>query len=143
MPTITKSIECPDETLKPGSVIFEEGSTSNCFYIIKQGEVDVFKNYGKPNQIQLATIPAGRVIGEISCLDNGPRTATAVARSETRITKVAADTLKWQLKQCPQWFGAIVLDLVERLRATDNLIHAAKTDGGISGMSSMKATDSN
>ncbi len=140
MPGIIKSVDCPDEKHKPGTVIFEEGTQSNCFYIIKAGNIDVFRNYGKPTQFKLATIPAGRVLGEIACLDNGPRTATAVAKDEVHLVRVSADTLKWQLKQCPQWFGAVVLDLVERLRATDDMIPAGKSATNVNGMTSMKAT---
>jgi CRP-like cAMP-binding protein len=122
-----------------GTVIFKEGSASNCFYIVKAGEIDVFKNHGKPNQVQLASIPAGRVLGEIACLDNGPRTATAVAKSEVRVIRVSADTLKWQLQQCPPWFAAVILDIVERLRATNEML--PDNQSATTQMSSMKATD--
>src|SRR5687768_12812611 len=121
MPVIIKSIECPEEKHPPGHVIFQEGTESDSFYIIRQGQIDIFRNHGTPDQVKLATIPPGRVLGEIACLDNGPRTATAVAKTDVHLTRVAADTLRWQLKQCPQWFAAVVLDLVERLRATDDL----------------------
>lgn len=139
MSRIIKSVDCPDETYKAGAVIFEEGGESTCFYIVKTGQIDIYRNYGKPAQTHLASIPEGRVLGEIACLDNGPRTATAVAKTDIRITRVSADTLKWQLKQCPSWFGAVVLDIVERLRATNDLVPAGKT--GASQLSSMKATD--
>jgi CRP-like cAMP-binding protein len=139
MTQVIKSVDCPSEKFKSGQLIFEENSESLCFYIIKQGDVDVYKNYGKPNQVRLATIPAGRVLGEISGIDGLPRSATAVAKTDVEVVKVSSSTLSWQMKQCPGWFSAIILDIVERLRATDDLL----ARNGISGhhsVSSLKAT---
>jgi CRP-like cAMP-binding protein len=133
MANIIKTVDCPEVRYETGKTIFEEGSRSDCFYIIRSGQIEIIKNRGKPNQTLLATIPPGRVLGEIACMDDGPRTATAVAKTDVELVRVAADTLKWQLAQCPQWFGAIIRDLVERLRATDELVPS---------MTSMKDTQS-
>ena len=122
MAKIIKSVDSPRETHAPGKVIFEEGSAANCFYIIRSGEVDVWKNYGRPDQFHVATIPAGRVLGEVSSFDGHPRWATVVAKTEVSTVKILASNLKWQLEQCPGWFQAIIHDLVERFRAADELL---------------------
>lgn len=142
MSSIIKGVDCPDEKHEAGEVIFKEGTLSNCFYIIKSGSIDVYKNHGKADQFKLATIPAGRVLGEISCLDDGPRSATAVAQTDVHLVRVPAETLKWQLKHCPRWFSAVVLDLVERLRSTDDLLSSTKSSPHLNGMTSMKDTHS-
>src|SRR5262245_43138213 len=110
MPAIIKTVDCPEETHAPGAVVFREGTQGNCFYILKAGEIEIYKNYGGKGQILLATVPAGRVIGEVSGLDGGLRTATAVAKSQVNVVKVNSESLRWQLNQCPKWFGAIILD---------------------------------
>ena len=102
MAKIIKSVDCPEVKHPAGAVLFEEGATSNCFYIVKAGQVDVFRNHGKVDQFLLATLGVGRVLGEISCLDDGPRTATAVAREDVQLVCVSAKTLKWQLAQLCQ-----------------------------------------
>lgn len=122
MSTVIKGVDCPKSRVTAGTVIFAEGSQSDCFYIVKTGEVVVYKNYQKPNQIRLASIPEGRVLGEISGIDGLARSATAIAHTDVDLVKVSAAALRWQLKQCPAWFGAIVLDIVERLRHTDELL---------------------
>ena len=137
MANIIKSIECPQETHPAGKVIFEEGAQSNCFYVIRAGQIDVYKHYGKPTQFKLASIPAGRVLGEISCLDDMPRTATAIAQSEVTLVRIPASSLKWQLTQCPDWFRSVILDLVQRLRATDNLIPTSEQGSHIREITSM------
>lgn len=119
---IIKGIECPAETHAPGSVIFQEGSPGDCFYIVKGGEVDIFRNYGKANQVHLATIPTGKVLGEIAGLDGQPRTATAIAKTEAHVMKISVQSLQWQLNQCPAWFRTVILELADRLRKADDRI---------------------
>jgi CRP/FNR family transcriptional regulator, cyclic AMP receptor protein len=123
MTKVIKGVDVPRETFKAGSVIFSEKDESRFFYILKSGEVDVFKNYGKPDQVLLATIPGGgRVLGELSAIDNRDRSATAIARTQVDAVKISAETIRWQLQQCPSWFRAIVHDLAERLRSADELL---------------------
>lgn len=122
MAPIIKSVENPKQALKAGAVIFQEGSESGCFYIVKKGRVAIYKNYDSEERIRLGVIDEGKVFGEISGFDGLPRTAAAVADTDVEIVKVAADTLRYQLKQCPAWFSAIVLELVDRLRMTDELL---------------------
>jgi CRP-like cAMP-binding protein len=123
MPNVIKGVDLPQEIFKPGAVIFAEADTSKCFYILKTGDVEVYKHYGKSEQVLLATIPGGgRVLGELSSIDGGPRSATAIAKTQVEAVKISAETIRWQMKQCPSWFRAIVHDLAERLRATDDLL---------------------
>jgi len=139
MAKIIKGVDCPVEIFKAGSVIFEEKAESQCFYIIKKGQVAVYKNYRDPKPMLLATINAGRVFGEISGIDGLPRSATAVAQTDVEAVVVSSKALKGQVQQCPKWFQAIILDIVERLRATDDLL-ARNGLGGASSVSSLKAT---
>ena len=122
MAPVIKGVDVPLTKINAGEVIFAEGSESDCFYVIKKGQVAVYKNHKAPNQIRLATIPEGRVLGEISGIDGLPRSATAIALTDVDLVKVSSKSLRWQLKQCPGWFGAIVLDLVERLRQTGDVL---------------------
>ncbi|HTL12555.1 MAG TPA: cyclic nucleotide-binding domain-containing protein [Bdellovibrionota bacterium] len=139
MTKIIKSVECPQEKIKAGGIVFKENSASDCFFIIRKGKIEVFKHYGTPKQVLLATIDEGKVLGEISGIDGLPRTATAVAKTDVEITKVSSETLKYQLKQCPGWFRAIILDLVARLRNTNEMLVAKGVEDANS-VSSQKAT---
>ncbi|MCC7442513.1 MAG: cyclic nucleotide-binding domain-containing protein [Bdellovibrionales bacterium] len=139
MAKVIKSVECPQETFKPGDILFAEGSLSDCFYIVKKGKVEVYKNFNNPKKKLLAVIDEGKVLGEISSMDGLPRSATAVAQTAVEVTKIASDTIKYQLKQCPGWFRAIVIDLVARLRNTGELlVKEGQDDANL--VSSQKAT---
>lgn len=115
---IIKSVDLPKTSLKKGAVLFTEGETGDMFFILKKGEIAIYKNYKKENQLEIARIHSGKVFGEISAMDGKSRSATAVAITDAEVIRVPANTLKHQLKECPGWFKAIVLDLVERLRKT-------------------------
>ena len=110
MPNVIKGIDLPLVQFKPGDVIFAEKDDSKCFYILRSGDVEVYKNHGKADQVLLATIPGGgRVLGELSSIDGGPRSATAIAKTPVDAVRISAETIRWQMKQCPTWFRAIVL----------------------------------
>jgi CRP-like cAMP-binding protein len=113
---ILKTVDMPEESFSKGKVIFREGDAGDTFFIVRRGAVGVYKNFGKSNQIELARVLAGGVLGELSAMDSRARSATAVATEETILTRVNAQSLKYQLDQCPSWFKAVVLDIVERLR---------------------------
>ena len=60
---------------KPGQVIVVEGDESNDAYIILDGEIEVTKR-----SRHLATLKENAIFGEISMVDNRPRTATCTAK---------------------------------------------------------------
>lgn len=70
---------------KAGAVIFDEGvkaEVSSDLCIVAAGEVDVFKNTGSGRHL-LATLSEGSIFGEMSLLDNEPRSATCAASCES------------------------------------------------------------
>jgi len=68
-----------DEITQPaGTVLFKTGDPGDSLLIIRSGEVEVYFNNDTGERIVLETVRAGDVIGELSLLDGGPRTASAV-----------------------------------------------------------------
>jgi signal transduction histidine kinase len=65
-----------EESFSAGEVIFREGDLAEKFYVILQGKVEVWKNYGLPSQDILAIRGAGDTFGEMALIDELPRSAT-------------------------------------------------------------------
>jgi len=66
-----------------GERIFKEGDPSLGVYVIKSGAVNIIRpGPDGPPQL-LATLTNGDFFGEIGLIDDGPRSATAVAYGET------------------------------------------------------------
>lgn len=117
-----KSVDVPRRNFRAGEVLFRENEKSACFFIVKKGIVEVYQRHGTPQAVLLATLEAGRVLGEFAGADGGPWTATAIAKTDVEVGAVRSDILKLQVKQCPLWFQAVIFELVRRLRNTEELL---------------------
>ena len=67
-------------TLPAGSVIIDQGQTGREAFVIIEGEATVRRN-GK----KITTVGSGAVLGELSLLDHGPRTATVVCDTDCEV----------------------------------------------------------
>jgi signal transduction histidine kinase len=74
-----------EESHPPGAVILREGEAGERFYMIQSGEVEIWKDYGAPESDRLAVYGPGDLFGELALIDRSPRSATVVARTETRL----------------------------------------------------------
>jgi len=119
---IIKAVEIPNTDFVPGTVLFKEGDPGDGFFIVRAGEVDIIKGHGTPDARTIATVHAGQVVGEISALDHGPRTATAVVKSQCILSPVPTRAIDFQMGELPKWFQIVIRDLVDRMRATTDIL---------------------
>lgn len=62
-----------------GVTVLQEGGRENYMFVIATGRLDIFKcSADSPNEKRIATVRAGKTIGEMSILDGMPHSATAV-----------------------------------------------------------------
>lgn len=64
-------------TYEAGSTIFKHGETSNRFYIVVRGEVELFLTLPDGREILTAVLESGQYFGESGLLKNAPRSITA------------------------------------------------------------------
>jgi CRP/FNR family transcriptional regulator, cyclic AMP receptor protein len=80
------SLSLVEKHCGPGHVVFKEGDAGDGLYIIKEGSVEVKRNIdAKP----IAYLTAGECFGEMSLLNNQPRTATIRVPEEAVILKLS------------------------------------------------------
>ena len=85
-----------EKSYTPNSTLFVEGMTGEILYAIKKGSVNITKKMPSGNEQILATLKEGEFLGEMSLIDNRPRTATARVAEESTLlvmTKKAFTTL--------------------------------------------------
>lgn len=109
------------KTLKEGEVLFQEGSCGRELFIIQEGKVGVYKN-SPDGAIELATIEKNGIIGEMSLLDNQPRSATIKALEKSKVIIINENVFQAALKKAPVWLTSIVKIVVSRLRDTNKRV---------------------
>lgn len=109
-------------THSKGETIFSFGDVGDEVFIIHEGRVEVFVENTEGQKIILANNERGDVFGEISLLDGGPRTATAVAVEDTQTLVLDRDQLLEFIKENPHAALDMLTVMGRRLRSTDELL---------------------
>jgi CRP-like cAMP-binding protein len=69
--------------LKEGQILFNQWDKAESVYFVEQGALAVLTKCGPDKYNEHATLGRGRSIGEMSLIDNFPRTATVRSKAET------------------------------------------------------------
>jgi CRP-like cAMP-binding protein len=94
-----------------GQPVFVEGAAPDGMYSVLEGEVEILMN-GKVRE----TVQAGGIFGELALLDDHPRSATAVARTDCAIAVVNAKRFQMLVQQTPYFALEVMRVMAERLR---------------------------
>jgi CRP/FNR family cyclic AMP-dependent transcriptional regulator len=100
--------------VRAGTVLTHEGSREGFFFIVMEGTVRI-ERAGR----MINTIGPGDFLGEISLLDAGPRTATAIADTPCRLLSMTYQQFHDLLDASPPIRVAILEAVGQRLRALD------------------------
>jgi uncharacterized membrane protein len=107
---------------KQGETVFRYGDPGGEIFILRTGRVELFVESTEGEKILLAENEQGDVIGELSFLDGGPRTATAVAREDTQMLVLDRIRLLDFIDKHPHAAMDVLTVIGRRLRATDELL---------------------
>jgi uncharacterized membrane protein len=107
-----------------GETIFEEGQPGESLYVVHNGRVQVFCHSDSGEKIVLAENESGDVFGEISLLDGGPRTASAVAVESTQTLTIDRERLYQLVQRQPHVAIDLLTVMGRRLRTTDELLRS-------------------
>jgi len=116
--------EKPDGALKnvrkfaKGEYLFHQDDPTQDLYIVKTGSVRIFKTESTI-EVDLAKVGPGAVLGEITVIDRGLRSASGVAEEDTEVVAISALEFDSVFSKMPEWFKKIALILVQRLREAD------------------------
>jgi HD-GYP domain-containing protein (c-di-GMP phosphodiesterase class II) len=105
-----------------GEIIIGEGTVADTFYIIQRGKVAITKKFEDGEEIVLAVQRDGSFFGEMALLDQGPRSASAVALESTILLEISRADFAVLLKKAPLLAYSMMRELSARLRGTGSLL---------------------
>src|SRR6187402_3452659 len=91
--------------LKAGEIVFHEGDPPTSAFLIDSGRIEIITTQGE-EVVVLGELGPGDLLGEMAMIDDSPRTATALALSESVLVTIDHASIS------------------ERLEAADPLIRA-------------------
>ena len=106
----------------PGQEIIHEGEQGDFMLLMIEGSVEVFKQDRWNTPKLIATVDAGKTLGEMSMIDGEPRFATCVAAESCVIAVLSRENLARIILEQPILGAKILMELVlmlsQRLRQT-------------------------
>jgi signal transduction histidine kinase len=117
-------------TLPPGQLLIEEGAPGDALFVLIDGQLQVTKRSGGQDVKVDVRLP-GEVIGEMSLLDNSPRSATVRALLESHLLRVSKAAFERTLATSPSAALATLHTVVARLRQNEALLHEKEKMAGL------------
>jgi signal transduction histidine kinase len=108
-------------SIQPGELVFEEGSPGDALYVILDGELEVTKRQGRQDVV-LAVRRAGEFIGEMSLLEQAPRSASVRALRESRLLMISRAAFEMLLSCSPSAHLTMLRTVTSRLRSTESML---------------------
>lgn len=103
---------------RKGTKIIKEGVMGDSLFIIIEGEVEVVKGRGKKAEM-VATLKPFDFFGEMSLLENKPRSASIVAGRQSTLLTLSKDDFEALVSAHPKISFEIMKTLSARIRETD------------------------
>jgi signal transduction histidine kinase len=107
------------KSFRAGSVIFAAGDPGDGLYVIETGRVQISAVVGSGDPRPLASIGAGEFFGEMAVVDDGPRSATAVAETDVTTFFVSRAEMMVMLDGHPGLTLTLIREFSARMRATN------------------------
>lgn len=104
------------QSFKAGAAIFREGELGRNMYIIAEGQVDIVLN-----SCVIDTINAGGIIGELALIDDKPRSASAIAKTDCVLAPINREHFLILVQRTPLFALQVMRAITERLRRANSL----------------------
>ena len=109
-------------SIPAGHTLFQAGDPGDSLFIIKAGEIELFIKDTAGQKIVLTTATSGDMFGELAMLDTGPRTATALALTDTEVLVLDRDDLVLLFQRKPESALHMLASLTSLTRKADELL---------------------
>src|SRR5215217_335084 len=108
--------------LNTGETLFQAGDPGESLFIVRSGSIELFIKDTVGQKIVLTIAEEGDLFGELSLLDSGPRTATAVAMSDAELLVLDRDDLLLLFQKRPDSALHMLAAMSRMTRKADELL---------------------
>jgi uncharacterized membrane protein len=105
-----------------GELIVNMGEPGTEMYVVAEGHVNIHLPGEGSRRVSLKDISRGEYFGELALFDDKPRSASALATTDTVLLELGRDTLSKYLQKRPHAAMAILRTMAERLRETNAML---------------------
>jgi len=118
------------KTYAKNTTIIYEGDISDSLYILLSGRARVFSSDEQGKELTLKSLAKGDYFGEMSLLDDSPRSASITTLEDVKVAVIAKEHFMQCMLEHPSIAINLSSELCRRLRfTTENLKDLALTDG--------------
>jgi hypothetical protein len=107
-----------------GDIVFSEGDIGTDMYIIQQGTIELLKTMGGETRV-LATLEKGDFFGEMTVLEDVPRSASARAKTDVELVRINGATFDAMLKSNTEIAIRMMRKLSRRVREVSAMLEEA------------------
>lgn len=108
--------------LQSGTILFQAGEPGESLFIVRKGSIELYIKDTAGQKIVLTVAEEGQLFGELSLLDNGPRTATAVALDEAELLVLDREDLLLLFQKRPDAALHMLAAMSGMTRKADELL---------------------
>ena len=105
-----------------GTILFKEGDPPASWFMVRNGEVEIFTQNGRGKRVRLALLQSGNIFGEIGLLFDKPRMASAKTTRPAKLLEVTQEDFKSCLLQIPNLQMKLKAVSLKRLSRTKELL---------------------
>jgi CRP/FNR family cyclic AMP-dependent transcriptional regulator len=105
-----------------GRTIVAEGEPSQSLYVLLSGRAKVQRSDTEGKEVILAVLGPGECFGEMSLIDDAPRSASVITIESCDFMSINKESFKSILQSSPEICMRIMKGLVKRLREADRKI---------------------
>ena len=109
-------------------VIVRENDPGGELFLLIEGEVRIFKDYGTLQEESLNSVRAISYFGEMAAIDDEPRSATVVAAERSRMLCLDGVSLKDLIREMPEISFEIMRVLTARVRGAERRLAEREAD---------------
>lgn len=102
-------------SIPAGQTIFEEGAPGDTMYVVLEGVVEII-HHGT----WLEDVESGGIFGELALIDDQPRSASAVAKTDVQLARVNQARFEFLIQYSPYFAVEVMRIMAKRLRARIN-----------------------